>query len=184
MSDAAPKKNAQTLYVERLGFIEEKTEHDTIFWRIQFADGTHVAHRAAPTKVFNRDIDPDAWGIASSLDTSDIEPLIARAHAEFGGDHRFKLVRKLLRRRANEAKAKEWDQVLTGAVRDWAHKRLDELQKGEYCCDNDRVALRGNTSQVRRYNHAKASGCCGFCDVVEVCPVDGKAYLIGFNFGH
>lgn len=171
-----PGKLAQTRYVENCGFVEERTQHGTVVWRIQFADGTRVAYR--------RNTDPDAWALAGSLDTRNVEPLIARAHTEFGGDHRFRLVRKLLRRRANENKAKEWDQVLTGAVRDWAYSRLEELKDGEPCCDNSRVALRGNTSQVRRYNHAKASGCCGFCDVVEVCPVDGKTYLLGFNYGH
>lgn len=90
---------------------------------------------------------------------------------------------KALRKQHHDGKVREWDQVLPGAIVKWANGRLAKAAKGELCCDNWRVALKGNTGQVRRYKAAKASGCCGFADFEAVGP-DGKTYLLGFNFGH
>lgn len=64
------------------------------------------------------------------------------------------------------------------------HAKIAALAEGESCVDNDRVALKGNTAQTRRYMRQKSAGCCGFCDVEAVCPIDGKTYLLGFNCGH
>jgi hypothetical protein len=90
---------------------------------------------------------------------------------------------KALRQFQHEAKRRDWDQVLPAPIVAWASRRLDEEMRGLDCCDNDRVALKGNTSQVRRYRRQKAGGCCGSSDFEAVGP-DGKTYLLGFNFGH
>lgn len=91
---------------------------------------------------------------------------------------------KELRRRVFAGQAKSWDNVLPKPIRAWAYAKLDELKEGCDFVDNDRVARKGNTAQMRRYRRQKESGCCGFHDSKAVCPIDGKVYLLGFNFGH
>lgn len=91
---------------------------------------------------------------------------------------------KELRRRMFAGQAKDWDQVLPRPVRDWAYSKLEELQRDCDFVDNSRVARKGNTAQVRRYKRQRDNGCCGFHDSEAVCPIDGKTYLLGFNFGH
>jgi hypothetical protein len=90
---------------------------------------------------------------------------------------------KYLRRLHHESKAKGWEQVLPKPIVAWAWEVIFREQKDLSCCDNARVALVGNTGQVRRYKAAKAAGCCGFSDAIHTGP-DGKRYMIGFNFGH
>lgn len=148
---------------------------------IVFADGTEVAFRSG---------DPEGvrgWKLYGSLrcrGASETAALITRAHSEFGGDNRFRIVRKLLRRVLVAQQAKSWDQVLPREIVRWAEQALTRLEMDCDFVDNRRVALRGNTGQVRRYKAQRARGCCGFHDSEEVCPVDGKTYLLGFNFGH
>lgn len=80
--------------------------------------------------------------------------------------------------------AKEWEEVLPDKVVLWAQRRLKQLSENKSCCDNFRVAKNGNTCQERRYRRQYNKGCCGFMDVMDICPHDGKAYKLGFNYGH
>ncbi len=66
----------------------------------------------------------------------------------------------------------------------WIEARWTALSKDEPCVDNHRWADKHNSNAVRRYYKQRSHGCCGFSDVEEVCPVDGKTYLLGINFGH
>lgn len=49
--------------------------------------------------------------------------------------------------------------------------------------DNFRMARVWKSSDCRRYQREKKSGCCGFFDELVVAP-DGNKYLIGCNYGH
>lgn len=91
---------------------------------------------------------------------------------------------KDLRALLHESKAKEWEDVLPRAIVKWAQAELDKEMEGLSCVDNSRVARKDSTGQVRRYRKQKESGCCGFSDWEARCPIDGKVYLLGFNFGH
>lgn len=90
---------------------------------------------------------------------------------------------KSLRRQHHDSKRKGWDDVLPREIVKWAWDKVSLAQEGEPCCDNVRVALKGNTGQVRRYRRQRESGCCGFSDFEAVGP-DGKVYMLGFNYGH
>ena len=90
---------------------------------------------------------------------------------------------KTLRQRHHETKSKNWDDVLPDEIVRWANTLLAQQMEGEPCCDNTRVARKGNTSQVRRYKSQRAGGCCGFADFEAVGP-DGNTYLLGYNYGH
>lgn len=161
---------------------------------IAFADGTEIAqcpHRWNNVLQKHEPADagdPSSWtlygGGGSLRDRAALESLIARAHLEFKGDHRYRIIKKLARRVLNELKRKGWEDVIQGEIGAWADGRIQALAEGESCVDNYRVALKGNTAQMRRYRRQQAAGCCGFHDTEEVCPIDGKTYLIGFNFGH
>jgi len=90
---------------------------------------------------------------------------------------------KRLRRLHHELKKKDWDDVLPVEIRRWANTELAKAMDGLDCVDNARVALVGNTGQVRRYNRQRESGCCGSSDFQATGP-DGNRYMLGFNFGH
>ncbi len=79
---------------------------------------------------------------------------------------------------------KEWSQVLPDNVALWASRRLQEITRELSFVDNYRVARVGNTCQERRYRRQQKRGCCGFLDVINVCPIDGKPYRLGCNYGH
>lgn len=172
-------------------------EHPDWLW-IALNDGTKLAFYSGrwdnekQRRVFDysgANRSPDYWSLFGDVfwpaqRLGQTENLITRAFNDFGGDHRYRIIKKLFRRQLNEAKTKEWEAVIRGPVADWADGRIQALADGELCVDNSRVALKGNTAQMRRYRRQKAAGCCGFCDVEEVCPVDGKTYLLGFNYGH
>jgi len=50
--------------------------------------------------------------------------------------------------------------------------------------DNLRVAEVGNKDEEDMYKQLKNNGCCGFEDRVVKCPINGKEYKLGMNFGH
>lgn len=49
-------------------------------------------------------------------------------------------------------------------------------------CDNYRWYEEGNKSQKLKYDMLIRKGCCGFYD--EWHSINGKKYMIGFNYGH
>lgn len=93
---------------------------------------------------------------------------------------------KLLKQCKAQSKIKEWDTVLPDRIVMWASRRLQAIKNEmqESCVDNYRVARVGNTCQERRYRRNKKQGCCGFLDIIEMCPHDGLPYRLGFNYGH
>lgn len=50
--------------------------------------------------------------------------------------------------------------------------------------DNLRVAVKGNEKEEEVYREQVKRGCCGYADFEEKCPIDGKIYKIGLNYGH
>ena len=48
--------------------------------------------------------------------------------------------------------------------------------------DNFRAANIDNSEQMKKYKRRKEKGCCGFYD--EIYFINGKKYMIGFNYGH
>lgn len=48
--------------------------------------------------------------------------------------------------------------------------------------DNYRYAEKGNLEQEKKYRELKSKGCCGFYDTEM--EVNGKTYLVGWNYGH
>jgi hypothetical protein len=91
-----------------------------------------------------------------------------------------------LRRQFYRPIEKEWDDVLPDKIAFWVGRKLQELKNkyGDNCTDNYRVALVGNLPQERRYRRQQRKGCCGFFDCIDICPVDGRPYRLGFNYGH
>ena len=79
---------------------------------------------------------------------------------------------------------KNWEEMLAREVVEWVRSVFVEQARDECCVDNYRVADTRKSSQMRRYKSQKANGCCGFFDQAFECPIDGKTYLIGFNYGH
>jgi len=93
---------------------------------------------------------------------------------------RFHARQRALRTEAYEARLAS----LKPGVHEWIESRLEALSNGEFCVDNERWADKSKGNAVRRYYRQRSHGCCGFHDTEEVCPIDGKTYLPGFNFGH
>lgn len=78
----------------------------------------------------------------------------------------------------------DWRDALPAKIVAWAEDRLAELYAGEDCVDNMRVALKSDAEQVGLFEEQRRRGCCGSSEFEEVCPVDGRTYLLGFNYGH
>jgi len=122
-------------------------------------------------KVINRDLFIKKW---------------KSCRKKFRYEHEWIELRNDLLSSLYKPKKKEWDTVLPDKVVIWASKRLHQINQevGDPCTDNYRVARVGNTCQERRYRRYLKKGCCGFFDCIELCPIDGKPYRLGFNYGH
>lgn len=107
-----------------------------------------------------------------------------RVRPRFRNEHEWADLRKDFISQYYAPQPKEWSQVLPDNVALWASRRLQEITRELACVDNYRVARVGNTCQERRYRRQEKRGCCGFLDVIDVCPVDGKPYRLGCNYGH
>ena len=94
--------------------------------------------------------------------------------------------RKVLRRLIYAPRAKSWYDVLPQNVATWLEKYMWDIveEMNEHCVDNLRAACVNSTAQKRRYKSQQKHGCCGFYDETVLCPIDGKHYFIGFNYGH
>ncbi len=103
---------------------------------------------------------------------------------KFRYHHEWELFKTDARRAIFTPEVKEWCDVLPDKIALWASRRLQEISRGESCVDNYRVARVGNTCQERRYRRSVKRGCCGFQDIIDVCPHDGLSYRLGFNYGH
>jgi hypothetical protein len=57
----------------------------------------------------------------------------------------------------------------------------NDPEKYDYT-DNFRIAEQGNLEQELLYKQAQKKGCCGFYD--EIIEVEGRQFLVGFNYGH
>lgn len=95
-----------------------------------------------------------------------------------------RILRKLLRGEVLGWGIGDWSTSIAPAIAQWATGRLGNLSKNHDYVDNQRVACIRNSPQKRRYRRQKDRGCCGSVDVVEKCPIDGKTYRLGFNYGH
>ena len=74
-------------------------------------------------------------------------------------------------------------------IANWLNQKIkdiigyDEYPKYDYA-DNFRFALKDSEREVRAYEEKQDRGCCGSYDGEVKCPIDGRTYLIGFNYGH
>jgi len=66
----------------------------------------------------------------------------------------------------------------------WIRERLNFHSSSRDYTDNFRAACKTDLNQLSLYDQQYNSGCCGFADRIEVCPIDGKTYKLGFNYGH
>jgi hypothetical protein len=57
---------------------------------------------------------------------------------------------------------------------------LNDASSGLDCVDNYRYALKSSRRDMRRFR--REAGCCG--RHVETVTVEGREYVIGFNYGH
>lgn len=86
--------------------------------------------------------------------------------------------------RAGEAfAAKTWEEALPEGVRAWADEQLGAGSKGVMHPGNYCVVPADSPSGTRRFARNRERGCCGRREWTEVGP-DGRAYRLGFNFGH
>lgn len=65
---------------------------------------------------------------------------------------------------------------------DWAWNTYFHPFAGMYP-DNFRMARIWKSSDMRRYQREKKTGCCGFFDELVIGP-DGNKYMVGLNYGH
>lgn len=62
-----------------------------------------------------------------------------------------------------------------------AYRWMDEAVD-DPCVDNYRFAFKDDDSNMKAYDAATQEGCCGFFDAdIEI---DGRAAIIGCNYGH
>lgn len=59
----------------------------------------------------------------------------------------------------------------------WMESEVDDT-----CVDNERFAYKDDPLQMAKYQEQVSQGCCGFFD--EDIEVNGRAAIIGCNFGH
>jgi len=114
----------------------------------------------------------------------ELHEFFKRIRPRFRYEHEWADLRKEFTSFYYAPRPKYWNEVLPDKVVLWASRRLAALQGKEACVDNFRVARVGNTCQERRYRRQVKDGCCGFMDIIEICPHDGHAYRLGFNYGH
>lgn len=74
--------------------------------------------------------------------------------------------------------------VLNSEIQKWIDEKIILFKKHYEYADNFRYALLEDGIAVKAYYEKKEQGCCGSYDEEFECPVDGKIYLIGFNYGH
>lgn len=100
------------------------------------------------------------------------------AHSNVGA-----LLWKRSKERRMQHQAKSWRKALSPEIVAWADGVLSKESEEDDCVDNYRVACTRKSSQMRRYEKQRRSGCCGSADFVRVGP-DGQKYVLGYNFGH
>lgn len=121
---------------------------------------------------------------ASKKDIQFIDSKLKELRLKFRYHHEWSDFRKEIIKIIRRTHPKQWEEVIPERIVLWASRRLEYFSKDESCCDNYRVSKVGNTCQERRYRRQQKRGCCGFFDEIEICPHDGKAYRLGFNYGH
>lgn len=124
--------------------------------------------------------DDAGWNALIAERTKGLHPRAARDETKRLRSWRHSERMEAIQDEAHEARVA----ALKPGVYAWILSRLDALSKDEFCVDNDRWADKSKSNAVRRYYKHRSTGCCGFHDSEEVCPIDGKTYLLGFNFGH
>ena len=124
--------------------------------------------------------DDAGWNALIAERTKGLRPREARNETKWLRGWRHAERMEAIQDEAHEARLA----ALKPGVYAWILSRLDALSKDEFCVDNDRWADKAKGNAVRRYYKQRSTGCCGFHDTEEVCPIDGKTYLLGFNFGH
>lgn len=70
---------------------------------------------------------------------------------------------------------------------EWLRSQMERIEAefaDEPCVDNFRLADKSVDSQVRAYDDAVATGCCGSFDTEFGPSPGGRTYLWGFNYGH
>lgn len=85
---------------------------------------------------------------------------------------------------AQDAGERARERALAPGVLDWINRSFATLEADCDYVDNRRWADITKRSQVRRFVMQRERGCCGSMNEKLVCPIDGKTYLIGFNYGH
>lgn len=122
----------------------------------------------------------------SKTDRKSIEIILKKIKHKFRYHHEWAEFRKDLKSEMFRSYPKCWEDVLPDKIALWAARRLQQLKisNGDNCTDNYRVARVGNTCQEKRYRRQIKQGCCGYFDCIDICPHDGKAYRLGFNYGH
>ncbi len=121
--------------------------------------------------------DPAHW--------ADVKDQVRATVREFyGKDHVlvWRSIYKRIREKHFESLVKDFEDVMPGEISRWAWDQIRAQSDGLDCVDSQRCGKRGNTSSMRRFRRGRS--CCGSQEWEEVCPIDGKRYRLGFNFGH
>lgn len=128
----------------------------------------------------------DATHTIKFKDRETTRKALKRIRTKFRYQHEWVNFRKDIIKALYTPVEKLWEDVLDDKVAIWASQKLQHLKQkyGDNCTDNYRVAKVGNSPQERRYRRQYKQGCCGFFDCIEICPKDGQAYRLGFNYGH
>lgn len=115
-----------------------------------------------------------------------LQKALKKLRVRFRYEHEWAEFRKDAMKLVFTPREKSWEEVLPEKIVSWASSKLQHYKNAmqEHCVDNYRVARVGNTCQERRYKRQVEKGCCGFFDTIEICRHDGKAYKLGFNYGH
>jgi hypothetical protein len=169
-------------YDEDINIVNVYKYHD----RLTLGHKRRYTEKEIIERGYDRNDLPIVWHSfkVNELNRNDLPEIFKRIKTKFRYEHEWVEFRKDIKYALYSDMSKDWSTVLPDNITLWASRRLNELSRDESCVDNYRVAKVGNTCQERRYRRQKNRGCCGFYDIVDLCPIDGKSYRLGFNYGH
>lgn len=146
------------------------------FWVGVLSDGT-VENPPVRLQACHPDFD------TVSLCRVDVDTKLRTRNVPIGN---FRLANKAVRYWQYRARFKSWRDVVAPTVLQWLDAHIaDQLAERDLGhMDNFRVCDPTIPSQKRRYLRQKQTGCCGSSDWQVECPIDGKTYWVGFNYGH
>ena len=154
---------------------------DPVFWKQVFHDAVEQKmffFKATVPRI-------DSWQSTVYVDAEVNDPtsLLRPTHPEwltktYRGNIQEAIKQTRYLKRRTPQKEHDYGAKYQGSIDRQIALMLDGLD----CTDNVRFAALDSRKDMRRYNDAKDSGCCGSHD--EVVTIYGRHFTIGCNYGH